>query len=291
MATNNNNLPARTYTKQFAQLMQTVFGVQSVFAPTFGELQALDGVQNNATAFSVKTNDVPVVVGEYDTGTNVAFGTGTGNSTRFGERQEIIYTDTDVPYEFNWAMHEGLDRFTVNNDLNAAVADRLNLQAQAKVRMFNTKLGAALIAAATSVAGNDLGEVDDVNAIFEAAVEKYTNLEVVVPVRAYVTAAVYNAIIDHNLVTSNKGSAVNIDENGIVRFRDIVITKVPEKYMGGKAIIFTPDNIGRAFTGIVTTRTIESEDFDGVALQGAGKAGSFILDDNKKAIFTASPKA
>lgn len=291
MATNNNNLPARTYTKQFAQLMQTVFGVQSVFAPTFGALQVLDGVQNNATAFSVKTNDVPVVVGEYDTGANVAFGTGTGNSTRFGERQEIIYTDTDVPYEFNWAMHEGLDRFTVNNDLNAAVADRLNLQAQAKVRMFNTKLGAALIAAAASVAGNDLGEVDDVNAIFEAAVEKYTNLEVVVPVRAYVTAAVYNAIIDHNLVTSSKGSAVNIDENGIVRFRDIVITKVPEKYMGGKAIIFTPDNIGRAFTGIVTTRTIESEDFDGVALQGAGKAGSFILDDNKKAIFTASPKA
>ncbi|WP_285182314.1 hypothetical protein, partial [Mycobacterium tuberculosis] len=77
---------------------------------------------------------------------------------------------------------------TVNNDLNAAVADRLNLQAQAKVRMLNTKLGAALIAAAASVAGNDLGEVDDVNAIFEAAVEKYTNLEVVVPVRAYVTA-------------------------------------------------------------------------------------------------------
>ncbi|MGH5088883.1 hypothetical protein ACRFFY_29100, partial [Klebsiella pneumoniae] len=177
-------------------------GVQSVFAPTFGALQALDGVQNNATAFSVKTNALLVVVGEYDTGAAVAMGAGTGKSTRFGERQEIIYTDTDVPYEFNWAMHEGLDRFTVNNDLNAAVADRLNLQAQAKVRMLNTKLGAALIAAAAYVAGNDLGEVDDVNAIFEAAVEKYTNLEVVVPVRAYVTAAVYNAIIDHNLVNS-----------------------------------------------------------------------------------------
>ena len=26
------------------------------------------------------------------------------------------------------------------------------------------------------------------------------------------------------------------------------------------------------------------EDFDGVALQGAGKAGEFILDDNKKAV-------
>lgn len=286
MATNNNNLAARTYTKQFAQLMQTVFGAQSVFAPTFGDLQALDGVQNNATAFSVKTNNVPVVVGEYSQDEAVAFGAGTAKSTRFGERTEIVYTDTDVPYEFTWAIHEGLDRFTVNNDLNAAVADRLDLQAQAKVRMFNNALGKKLADAST-----DLGAVDDVNVMFETASAKYTNLEVVVPVRAYVTADVYNAIIDHNLVTSQKGSAVNIDENGIVRFRDIIITKVPEKYMQGKAIMFVPDNIGRAFTGIVTTRTIESEDFDGVALQGAGKAGSFILDDNKAAIFSATPKA
>lgn len=286
MTTNNNNLAARTYTKQFAQLMQTVFGVQAVFGPTFGQLQALDGIQNNATAFSVKTNNVPVVVGEYSKDENTAFGTGTANSTRFGERTEIIYTDTDVPYEFTWAIHEGLDRFTVNNDLNAAVADRLDLQAQAKVRMFNNALGKKLADAST-----DLGAVDDVNTMFETASAKYTNLEVVVPIRAYVTADVYNAIIDHNLVTSQKGSAVNIDENGIVRFRDIIVTKVPEKYMQKKAIIFTPDNIGRAFTGIVTTRTIESEDFDGVALQGAGKAGSFILDDNKAAIFSATPKA
>jgi len=286
MATNNNNLAARTYTKQFAQLMQTVFGAQSVFAPTFGDLQALDGIQNNATAFSVKTNNVPVVVGEYSQDEAVAFGAGTAKSTRFGERTEIVYTDTDVPYEFTWAIHEGLDRFTVNNDLNAAVADRLDLQAQAKVRMFNNALGKKLADAST-----DLGAVDDVNVMFETASAKYTNLEVVVPVRAYVTADVYNAIIDHNLVTSQKGSAVNIDENGIVRFRDIIITKVPEKYMQGKAIMFVPDNIGRAFTGIVTTRTIESEDFDGVELQGAGKAGSFILDDNKAAIFSATPKA
>lgn len=42
--------------------------------------------------------------------------------------------------------------------------------------------------------------------------------------------------------------------------------------------------VGKAFTGINTARTIESEDFDGVALQGAGKAGEFILVDNKKAV-------
>ena len=283
MAGENNNRPVSIYQKQFAQLFQTVFAVQSTFAQTFGALQALDGIRNNKTAFSVKTNDVPVVVGEYNTDPDVAFGKGTANSSRFGEMKEIIYTDQDVPFSWGWSFNEGLDRFTVNNDLNSAVADRLALQAEAKTRLFNTKLGAFLVASAEE----DLGAVDDINKVFETAVEKYTNLEVSVPIRAYVTADVYNAIIDHNLVTSSKGSAVNIDQNGITSFRDITVNKTPDKYMAGKKVIFTPDNIGRAFTGIVTTRTIEVEGFDGVALQGAGKAGQWISEDNKKAILTA----
>jgi len=283
MATENNDLPVRLYQKQFIGLMQTVFGVQSTFTPTFGALQAIDGVQNNAIAFSVKANDVPVAVGTYNTDPNVAFGTGTSKSNRFGPMQEIIYGDIDVPYSFGWSFNEGIDQLTVNNDLNAAVADRLNLQAQAKTRMFNSKLGAYLVASAAA----DLGAVDDVNKVFEAASERYTDLEVVVPVRAYVTAEVYNAIIDHQLVTSSKGSAVNIDENGIVRFRDIIVTKTPTRYMDGKSIIFAPDNVGRAFTGINVVRTIQSENFAGVALQGAGKAGQWISDDNRQAIFTA----
>jgi hypothetical protein len=287
MATENNDLPVRIYQKQFIGLIQTVFGVQSTFTPTFGALQALDGIQNNAIAFSVKANDVPVAVGTYNTDPNVAFGTGTSNSNRFGPMKEIVYGDIDVPYDFGWSFNEGIDQLTVNNDLNAAVADRLNLQAQAKTRLFNSKLGAYLVASAAA----DLGAVDDVNKVFEEASERYTDLEVVVPVRAYVTAEVYNAIIDHQLVTSYKGSAVNIDENGIVRFRDIVVTKTPTRYMAGKSIIFAPDNIGRAFTGINVVRTIQSENFAGVALQGAGKAGQWISDDNRQAIFTAGTSA
>lgn len=287
MATENNDLPVRLYQKQFIGLMQTVFGVQSTFTPTFGALQALDGIQNNAIAFSVKANDVPVAVGTYSTDPNVAFGTGTSNSNRFGPMTEIVYGDIDVPYSFDWSFNEGIDQLTVNNDLNAAVADRLNLQAQAKTRIFNGKLGAYLVDSAAA----DLGAVDDVNKVFEEASERYTDLEVVVPVRAYVTAEVYNAIIDHQLVTSYKGSAVNIDENGIMRFRDIVVTKTPTRYMAGKSIIFSPDNIGRAFTGINVVRTIQSENFAGVALQGAGKAGQWISDDNRQAIFTAGTSA
>ena len=287
MATENNDLPVRIYQKQFIGLMQTVFGVQSTFTPTFGALQALDGIQNNAIAFSVKANDVPVAVGTYNTDPNVAFGTGTSNSNRFGPMNEIIYGDIDVPYSFGWSFNEGIDQLTVNTDLNSAVADRLNLQAQAKTRLFNSKLGAYLVASAAA----DLGAVSDVNTVFEEASERYTDLEVVVPVRAYVTAEVYNAIIDHQLVTTSKGSAVNIDENGIMRFRDIVVTKTPTRYMAGKAVIFAPDNIGRAFTGINVVRTIQSENFAGVALQGAGKAGQWISDDNRQAIFTAGTSA
>lgn len=287
MATENNDLPVRTYQKQFISLMQTVFGVQSTFTPTFGSLQALDGIQNNAIAFSVKANDVPVAVGTYSTDSDVAFGSGTSNSNRFGPMQEIIYGDIDVPYSFGWSFNEGIDQLTVNTDLNSAVADRLNLQAQAKTRMFNSKLGAYLVASAA----NDLGAVTDVNKVFEEASKRYTDLEVVVPVRAYVTAEVYNAIIDNQLVTSTKGSAVNIDENGIMRFRDIIVTKTPTRYMAGKSIIFAPDNIGRTFTGINVVRTIQSESFAGVALQGAGKAGQWISDDNRQAIFTAGTSA
>ncbi|MCP0885913.1 Ig-like domain-containing protein [Ligilactobacillus sp. WILCCON 0076] len=285
--TNNNQIAVRMYQKQFMQLMQTVFQAQSAFSPAFGELQAHDGVQNKDIAFYVKTNDLAVVIGEYSTDENTAFGSGTGNSSRFGERKEIIYADTDVPYTFEWAIHEGLDRYTVNTDLDAAVADRLNLQAQAKTRFFNVKLGKALVEAASEDLGSDLSTGDKINAAFETVVQKFTDLEIVVPARAYVTADIYNAIIDYDKVTNFKGSKVNIDENGILSFRGITVNKTPARYMDGKQIIFAPDNIGHAFIGIVTTRTIESEDFDGVALQGAGKGGTFILDDNKAAIFTA----
>lgn len=286
MATNNNDLPVRVYSKQFLQLLSTVYQSQSVFMPTFGALQALDGISNNAVAFSVKTNSMAVVVGEYSADANTAFGTGTSKSSRFGDMKEVIYTDTDVPYTANWAIHEGLDQMTVNNDLDAAVADRLNLQAQAKTRLFNVAMGKSL---ATS--GTDLGAVSDLNELFESVVEKYTDLEVIAPVRAYVTAAVYNDIIDLANVSTAKNSAVNIDTNGMLSFRGITITKVPTQYMGGKAVIFAPDNIARLFTGINIARTIQAIDFAGVELQGAGKYGTFILDDNKKAIFTATPKA
>lgn len=279
----NQNRPIRMYQKQFASLLTTVFSAKAAFRPAFGTMQTLDGIQHNATMFSLKTNDMPVVMGTYSTDANTGFGTGTGSGSRFGEMQEITYKDTDVPYAGTWALHEGFDRFTVNNDMTAAVADRLALQAEAKVRFWNGIMGKFLVDNATK----DLGEVTDLNAVFVAADKYYTEAEVDVDITAYVNPTIYNGIIDLANTVTGKNSSVNIDTNGVVTFRGFKIEKTAEKNMAGAPIIFTPDNIARIFIGIETTRTIEATQFDGQELQGAGKYGEFISDDNKKAILTA----
>jgi hypothetical protein len=287
MTTANQNLPARSYQKEFKQLLQAVFRTQAYFRDFFGgEIEALDGVQHNATAFYVKTSDIPVVVGsQYNKGANVAFGTGTSNSTRFGPRTEIIYADTPVPYSWEWVYHEGIDKHTVNNEMNAAVADRLDLQAQAKIKQFNAAHSRFIAAAAQHSEELAAYTNDAVLALFNNLSKYYVNIEAVGTKVAKVNAELYNAIVDHPLMTTGKHSVANIDRNEVLMFKGFVIEQIPDAQLqeGDIAYVYIT-NIGKAFTGINTARTFESEDFDGIALQGAGKAGEFILDDNKKAV-------
>ena len=287
MSTANQNLSARSYQKEFKQLLQAVFRTQAYFRDFFGgEIEALDGVQHNETAFYVKTSDIPVVVGsEYNKDEDVAFGAGTGNSTRFGERTEIIYTDTPVPYTWEWVYHEGIDRHTVNNDLQQAVADRLDLQAQAKIHKFNLKHSEFISDVAAKTVVLDSYDADDVLALFNELSKHYINIQAVGTKVANVNADLYNAIVDHPLMTTGKNSSTNIDDNEVVKFKDFIIREVPDALLqDGEVAYAYITGVGKAFTGINTARTIESEDFDGVALQGAGKAGEFILDDNKLAV-------
>lgn len=280
-------MATQLFSDRFVGLLPAVFKAQAAFTGVFGDLQAVDGISDSDTAMRVKTNDLPVVLGTYSTDPNVAFGTGTANSSRFGQMKEIIYKDVAVPYSDPWTFHEGLDRFTVNANLDAAVADRLNTEAQAEVRKLNLQLGAYLV----SKAAADLGSVDDVVALFDKADEQMTELEVNVPVSAYVAPDVYNKIIDNTLTTTGKQSSVNIDTNGVVEFKGFKVYKVASKYLvgAGKTVkaIFAPDGVGRAFMGISTLRAIEAIDFDGIELQGAGKVGQYISDENLKAVFTA----
>lgn len=283
----NNNQAVRSYQKQFKELLQAVYQKQAYFSEFFGGgLEALDGVTHNKTAFSIKTSDIPVVVGtEYNKDPNVAFGTGTSKSTRFGPRTEIIYTDTDVLYDWEWAYHEGIDRHTVNNDFDATVADRSELQAQAKVQMFDNKAGAFISANADrTMTLADLSSAA-VLKLFNDLANAYVNMEAVGQKMAWVKPELYNAIVDHPITTSAKHSGANIDANNIITFKGFQIKEVPDAKFQADELAYTSiAGVGKQFTGINTARTIPSEDFDGVAFQGAGKAGEFILPANKKAV-------
>lgn len=280
----NNNQPERRYEKEFKGLLQAVFGHRAYFRDFFGGgIEALDGVKENETAFSVKTNDMPVVIGTYDTGADVAFGAGTANSTRFGERKEVIYANTDVPYTWNWAIHEGIDRFTVNNEFNAAIADRLDLQANAKIEKFNAQH--------SSFVSENAGEIVDASAhdgvleLFNELAVYFTNAKTIGARRAKVTPELYNQIVDHPAATIEKRSSANIDDNTVVKFKSFYIEELPEDaFQDGEIVYAYIAGVGKAFTGISTARTMESEDFDGVALQGAGLAGEYIPEDNKAAV-------
>ena len=286
-AGDNNEQAARSYQLEFKKLLSAVFKKNSYFADFFGgSIEALDGVQENETAFYVKTSDIPCVFGGgYNKDAATAFGAGTGKSSRFGERTEIVYSNTPVNYTWGWNFHEGIDRHTVNNDFNAAVADRLELQARAKTQTFNAKHGAFISASAGKTEALADYTADAVLALFNKLSKYYTDLEVVGELKAKVTPDLYNAIVDHPLMTSAKGSSANIDTNGVARFKDFAIEKIPSSmFAEGECCYTYVAGVGKAFTGINTARTVESEDFDGVALQGAGKAGEYILPDNKKAV-------
>lgn len=285
MSTLNNNLAANLYDKQYMRSLGTVFGVDKAFANAFLPIQLTDGVKDNEVAFYVKTNNTPVVLGTYSTDANTAFGTGTANSSRFGKRTEVIYTDTPVEYDYNLAFDEGMDSFTVNAELDRAVAQRLIKIAEAQVEEMNARHGEFL---ATN-AGNEI-KIADYNdetiiKLFNDLSVYQTNKRVKVKSTAYVNAEIYNAIADSRLTTSGKHSTVDIDGNIVYRFKDFLIVKEPEiNFPEGVVAIVAPDGVALPFVGIVVARTIYPEGSVGIALQGAAKGGTFMLDDNKVAV-------
>lgn len=286
---NNNSQNVATYEKAFARMMKAVFSKKAYFRDFFGgTIETKDGIQSKDIAFSLKTCDIPLVVGStYNKGANVAMGTGTANSSRFGNRTEIIYTDKDVPYTWEWVFHEGIDKHTVNNSMESAIADRLELQARGKTATFNAHQGKFISDVAGKIittSGTSLVEAD-VKAVFNELSKHFVDNEIEGEPVMKCTSDFKNLIVDSGLATTGKNSSVSVDENEIVKFKGFTIEVVPSSLFqtGEVAYAYVP-GIGRAFTGIETARTIESEFFDGVALQGAGKAGEFILEDNKLAV-------
>ena len=281
----------KIYTKEYAGMLQDIFEKKAYFMRAFGgALQTKDGVKDNENFLELKTSDTDVVIQTYSTDANVGFGTGTANTTRFGVRKEIKSVDTQVPYEAPMAIHEGIDDVTVNDIPAQVVAERLALHAVAWAEYADNLMGKALSDQASETLTGELTEAG-VTALFAEAHKKFVNNKVSQSVDhvAYVTADVYNFLIDSGLATSGKQSSANIDNQTIFKFKGFVLVELPDdKFQEGEQALFVADNVGVAGIGVQVTRALDSEDFAGVALQGAGKYGKFIPTKNEKAILKAT---
>lgn len=320
----NQGQPIRSYMPQLHAILESVFAVKSYWSDFFTPLQQMDGISHKDVAFTIKTNDVAAAVNAgslesggtpaYDTGVNVAFGTGTGSTNRFGNRTEVKYADEDVKYTWDWVYHEGIDKHTVNEDFDDANARELEKIAGGITGKFNAMQGKYLsdVAGKTipmSAASADVFTSAQAIEIFDALDAYMTDIEVDETLTrvAAVTPALYNAIVDNNLSTTAKGSEVNIDRNEVRMFKDFVIRKLPTGAFQATEATEASGTAGQAgyvaaqpatqeiciagvarmgvpFTGIETARAFEAHDFDGTTLQGAGKAGQFISLDNQKAL-------
>lgn len=280
----------KVFTREYAGLLQDIFEKKQLFLRTFGgKLQVKDGITNKDTFIDLKVSDTDVVIQKYDTGENVAFGTGTGNSNRFGARKEIKSVDVQVPYEAPLAIHEGVDNFTVNDNADQVIQERAALHAEAWVEQINGMLSKALSDNASKTLAGNLDE-DGIVKTFNEASKIFVNNKVARGIArvAYVTSDVYNAIVDSKLVTTAKNATVNIDGNEYTKFKGFILVELAEEYFQkGENIVFAADNVGVAGVGIEVYRMLDSEDFAGVAIQSAAKYGKYIPEKNKKAILKA----
>lgn len=280
----------KVFTREYAGLLQDIFEKKQLFLRTFGgKLQVKDGITNKDTFIDLKVSDTDVVIQKYDTGENVAFGTGTGNSNRFGTRKEIKSVDAQVQYEAPLAIHEGVDNFTVNDNADQVIQERAALHAEAWVEQINGMLSKALSDNASKTLAGNLDE-DGIVKTFNEASKIFVNNKVARGVArvAYVTSDVYNFIVDSKLATTAKNATVNIDGNEYTKFKGFILVELADEYFQkGENIVFAADNVGVAGVGIEIYRMLDSEDFAGVAIQSAAKYGKYIPEKNKKAILKA----
>ena len=326
----------KLYTKKYAGMLNNIFVSKSAFLRAFGgSIQTIEGAEADSDFLNLKISDTDVVIQAYNTGENVGFGTGTGNTNRFGPRKEVKSVDLQVPFDTPLAIHEGIDSYTVNDIPEEVVADRLALHAVAWAENYDAVMSAELSTNADETLTGDLTE-EGVTKLFADARKIFVNNKVSNSVAwvAYVNADIYNFLIDSKLATTSKNSSANVDEQSMYKFKGFVLVELPDDKFSfhyaltadvalvtGKEYFtrsgkegayvytkvaapdvadiatyyeiipedayFVADNVGVAGIGIPVARTMDSEDFAGVALQGAGKLGKYIPVKNKKAILKA----
>lgn len=280
----------KIFTKQYAGILPNLFESKTPFLRVFGgQLQVKSDAEYNENFMDLKISDTDVTIQEYNTDPDVAFGAGTGNSNRFGPRKEVKSVDKTVPWEKPLSIHEGIDKFTVNDIPEQVVAERLALHAVAWAEHVNKFLGKAISDNASETLTGELTEKGVTN-LFAEAHKKFVNNKVSSTIAkvAYVTADVYNFLIDSDLAKTDKNSSVNVDNQTLYRFKGFELQELADdQFQAGENAYFTAIGIGVAGVGVEVARAIDSEDFNGTALQGAGKYAKYIPEKNKKAILKA----
>ena len=282
MSNFNLNRPANAYALQLVALLPTVFETERKFGRSFSALQVLDGVAENKTAFTVKTNDQAIVINNYD---KTAIVDAKDSNNRFGKLQEIIYTNEDVKYDVPLSTNVLLDAVTVNTRLELAVAENLIRTASEYTTQMNIADGKFFSDVAQIV--EDIADLEDASteALLNKLSAAYIDLEVSVDVTMYCKPELYGALVDSRLATTGKNSSVSIDANGLYWFKGFRIEAVPSKYFEeGDVAYLVPDGVAVPFVGISLARTIEDSKYAGLILQTLSQGGRFVLDDNKKAI-------
>ena len=280
----------KLYTKQYAGIVPELFESRTHFLRSFGgTVQVHSDAEYNDKFLTLKTTDTDVTIQAYSTDANVGFGTGTGNTSRFGPRHEVKSVDTTVAWETPLAIHDGIDRFTVNDIPEQVVAERLALHGAAWAEHVDGLLGKALSDNASETLEGELTEEGVVQAFADAR-KAFVNNKVSRNVAwvAYVNTDVFNLLVDSKLATTAKSSSANIDNQTLYAFKGFVLQEIQDDaFETGEQIYFAADGVGVVGIGIETARVLDSEDFNGVALQGAGKYGKYIPVKNKKAILKA----
>ena len=280
----------KLYTKQYAGIVPDLFESRTHFLRSFGgTVQVHADAEYNDKFLTLKTTDTDVTIQAYSTDANVGFGTGTGSTSRFGERHEVKSVDTTVEWETPLAIHDGIDRFTVNDIPEQVVAERLALHGAAWAEHVDGMLGKALSDNASETLTGELTEEGVIQAFADAR-KKFVNNKVSRNVAwvAYVNTDVFNLLVDSKLATTAKNSSANIDNQTLYAFKGFLLQEIQDDaFQVGAQIYFAADGVGVVGIGIEVTRVLDSEDFNGVALQGAGKYGKYIPTKNQKAILKA----
>lgn len=280
----------KLYTKQYAGIVPDLFESRTHFLRSFGgTVQVHADAEYNDKFLTLKTTDTDVTIQAYSTDANVGFGTGTGSTSRFGERHEVKSVDTTVEWETPLAIHDGIDRFTVNDIPEQVVAERLALHGAAWAEHVDGMLGKALSDNASETLTGELTEEGVVQAFADAR-KAFVNNKVSRNVAwvAYVNTDVFNLLVDSKLATTAKNSSANIDNQTLYAFKGFLLQEIQDDaFQVGEQIYFAADGVGVVGIGIEVTRVLDSEDFNGVALQGAGKYGKYIPTKNQKAILKA----